>query len=101
MDPSSSAPSAPRISDADLEMTALSALGVSGCDDVSVNVSTGGPPAPPDLQQHGRSSPAVTTAASGSEGSIDPRDIGASAAFFCPISQELYRDPVLVPTGQT
>ena len=95
---SSSAPSAPQISDRDLEMTASlarSASGVSG-GDVSVEVmgnSGAGPPAPPDLQ-HGNSS-------SNDSGSVDPRDIGASAAFFCPISQELYRDPVLVPTGQT
>eukprot|EP00873_Tetraselmis_striata_P007110 jgi/Tetstr1/427374/TSEL_017538.t1 len=49
------------------------------------------PPPPPDM---------ATSTSSGSS-SPDPRQLGAPAMFFCPISHQLFRDPVLLPTGQT
>ena len=54
-------------------------------------------PKPPSKAQTSASSPAVD------EDEIDDyaRTLGASSTFFCPVSLELLKDPVVVRTGQT
>lgn len=51
-----------------------------------------GPPPPPDMG---------STSTSSGCSSPDARLLGAPTMFFCPISHQLFRDPVLLPTGQT